>query len=113
MSTRCSCDRCVKMCETRPCLPLPDEAKRLDPARMMRVDFGCVVVDSPAIVGREGQTVSGYDTGRCTFLKDGLCELHSKGLKPTEGKLAHHSIPWQAPREYVLSQWAGQRVVMA
>lgn len=27
----------------------------------------------------------------CTFLtKDGLCELHDKGLKPTEGRLAHH-----------------------
>lgn len=33
-----------------------------------------------------------YDTARgcCTFFKDGLCELHELGLKPTEGKLSHH-----------------------
>ena len=28
----------------------------------------------------------------CTFFHNGLCELHDKGLKPTEGKLSHHSI---------------------
>ena len=28
----------------------------------------------------------------CTFFHDGLCELHDKGLKPTEGKLSHHTI---------------------
>lgn len=33
------------------------------------------------------QTQSG-----CVFFKDGLCELHESGLKPTEGKLSHHSI---------------------
>jgi hypothetical protein len=30
--------------------------------------------------------------GFCAFHKDGLCELHDLGLKPTEGKLSHHSI---------------------
>lgn len=33
------------------------------------------------------QTASG-----CIFFHDGLCELHNAGLKPTEGKLSHHSI---------------------
>lgn len=33
------------------------------------------------------QTVSG-----CIFLRDGLCGLHDAGLKPTEGRLSHHSI---------------------
>ncbi len=28
----------------------------------------------------------------CTFWKNGLCELHSLGLKPSQGKLAHHSL---------------------
>lgn len=33
------------------------------------------------------------DNGWCTFRRDdGLCELHDKGLKPTEGTLSHHSI---------------------
>lgn len=31
-------------------------------------------------------------TGCCTFFKDGLCQLHDSGLKPTEGKLSHHSV---------------------
>ncbi len=31
------------------------------------------------------------ETGFCTFFKDGLCTLHDAGLKPTEGKLSHHS----------------------
>lgn len=32
------------------------------------------------------------DNGWCTFFHDGKCELHDKGLKPTEGKLSHHSL---------------------
>lgn len=32
------------------------------------------------------------DKGSCAFLIDGKCELHDKGLKPTEGKLSHHTI---------------------
>jgi hypothetical protein len=96
------------MCATRPCLPTPAEAQRLP--RTMQVDFGCVTVTSPAMVGREGQTVSGYDTGRCVHFIDGLCELHAQGLKPMEGRLAHHLIPWQLPREHVLSLWAGSPV---
>jgi hypothetical protein len=110
--SRCSCEKCQRMCETRPCLPTPEEAARLD--RTMRVDFGNgVVVTSPAIEGLEGQTVEGYRTGRCVYFADGLCSLHAKGLKPLEGRLAHHSVPWQGPREHVLSLWAGQPVRFA
>ena len=32
------------------------------------------------------------ENGYCTFFRDGLCELHDLGLKPTEGRLSHHSI---------------------
>lgn len=29
----------------------------------------------------------------CTFqTTNGMCELHDKGLKPLEGRLAHHSL---------------------
>ncbi|MDR2002668.1 MAG: hypothetical protein LBQ74_06525 [Prevotella sp.] len=48
----------------------------------------------------------------CVFFKDGLCELHNLGLKPTEGKLSHHnirldnyifelSIGWNVTKEWV------------
>ena len=30
--------------------------------------------------------------GECVFYNDGKCELHESGLKPTEGKLAHHEV---------------------
>jgi hypothetical protein len=32
------------------------------------------------------------DEGWCVFREDGLCQLHSLGLKPTEGRLSHHDI---------------------
>jgi hypothetical protein len=32
------------------------------------------------------------ENGFCVLYKDGLCLLHELGLKPTEGKLSHHTI---------------------
>ena len=43
---------------------------------------------TPRLVMLQG-TVNG---DWCTFYHDGLCELHDKGLKPTEGRLSHHSM---------------------
>jgi hypothetical protein len=107
--SRCSCEKCQQMCRTRPCLPTPDEAAQLD--KTMRVDFGVgTLVTSPAMVGREGETVDGFATGVCVYFKDGLCDLHAQGRKPLEGRLAHHSIPWQLPRGHVVSLWAGAPV---
>lgn len=31
------------------------------------------------------------DNEYCVFFNDELCQLHDKGLKPTEGRLSHHS----------------------
>ena len=52
------------------------------------------------------------ETGFCTFFKNGLCTIHDAGLKPTEGKLSHHStkidnfkvnksISWQIAKEWI------------
>jgi hypothetical protein len=52
------------------------------------------------------------DNGFCTFYHDGLCELHDRGLKPTEGRLSHHtitmenfkfgkSLSWNVAREWL------------
>ena len=46
------------------------------------------------------------------FYHNGLCELHDKGLKPTEGRLSHHStrldnfkasksISWNVAKEWL------------
>ena len=56
----------------------------------------------------QARQVNGY----CTFFRNGLCELHDAGLKPTEGKLSHHtitrenfkfghSLSWNVAREWL------------
>lgn len=92
----CSCDKCKNLCRIAPCLPTPDDviklvlagyASRLLPTTWAAgVPFGLPEIELVA---------PQYDNKRgcCTFLTDdGLCELHDKGLKPTEGRLAHHSV---------------------
>lgn len=51
------------------------------------------MVVAPAYQGNEGGTYAeNLPVGTpCTFLKDGKCELHNLGLKPSECKFAHHS----------------------
>lgn len=50
--------------------------------------------------------------GHCTFFRNGLCELHDAGLKPTEGRLSYHtitmenlkfgsSLPWNVAGEWL------------
>lgn len=94
----CSCKTCVKMCEHRPCWGTPEEIKKIIDAgygsRLM-MDYWVGVgeedtdVPSPAIVGYEGRRAPFIPQGRCTFLNaENLCELHDKGLKPLEGRVA-------------------------
>lgn len=48
----------------------------------------------PALKGYEGQ-FSPWQTAShegCTFWLDGKCQLHNLGIKPTQGKLAHHDL---------------------
>ena len=51
----------------------------------------------------------------CIFYHNGLCELHEKGLKPTEGRLSHHtvrkdnfnpamSIAWNVAKEWLMPE---------
>lgn len=92
----CACEACRAMCRV-PCWPTPDEARRL-----IRAGHA----DDLEIVDYEGQgeilapvddtTVSGLVLGTasgCVFWDEsGNCRLHRRGLKPLEGRLAHHSI---------------------
>lgn len=90
---QCKCQECKKQCKT-PCLGTPEDILRLINAgykdKLYPTEW-CVGL----VLGRINyavpmvqplQTPSG-----CIFFKDGLCELHESGLKPTEGKLSHHS----------------------
>ena len=93
--TECKCQLCKQQCHT-PCLGTPEDILRLIEAgyadRLAMTEWWAGVVmgvtDHPITMI---QAVLGSD-GWCTFYHDGLCELHDKGLKPTEGRLSHHSL---------------------
>jgi len=92
-STECSCEECKNMCRRRPCWPTPKEVWALIDkgfGRRLMLDWlGEIQIVSPAIVGCEGRSAPFVPMGQCTFLTyGGLCELHSLGLKPFEGRMA-------------------------
>ena len=95
-SSACSCVKCKKMCIDTPCMGTPADiallkkagySERLSPTLWAAgIFYGVDAVEL---------TMPKFDEQRmcCTFFTDdGLCELHEKGLKPTEGKLAHCSL---------------------
>lgn len=92
--TACSCEKCKSQCRT-PCLGTPEDIERLIDAGykdrlaptewLVGMLFG--VIDRPGLMVQ-----AKVEDGWCTFYHDGKCELHEQGLKPTEGKLSHHSI---------------------
>ena len=92
--SQCKCKLCQQQCHT-PCLGTPNDILRLIEAgykdRLEPTIWGAGMVMGttdhpiPMIQAKiEGEW--------CTFFHDGLCELHNLGLKPTEGKLSHHSM---------------------
>lgn len=93
--TNCKCKQCKSQC-VHPCLGTPDDMIRIIEAgyqdRIMFIlwtgarDMGVHPTDIPMLT-----PMMDNEKKACTFFTDGLCELHSMGLKPTEGKLSHHS----------------------
>jgi hypothetical protein len=114
----CNCAQCQAMCNSSTCLPTPQEARellrrgyaeRLATYRFMP-DPAQLAVLGPAPRGQEGaEDLPHTQAGPCTFFHNGLCELHDLRLKPLEGRLAHHSIPWQPVRMHLLSHWKGRQ----
>lgn len=93
--SECSCALCQSMCHT-PCLGTPEDIEKLVDAgyadRLVPTEWGVgmiVGLFSRPIYMLQADTVNGW----CTFYHNGLCELHDRGLKPTEGQLAHHTDP--------------------
>lgn len=117
-TSTCSCRNCVEMCENRPCWPTPLESDAIVAAGLghrLMDDYwvddenGDIPIVGPAIVGYEQRSAPFWPTGRCTFLsKNGLCELHSLGLKPLEGRAMDHSSTHEdsvAVREHIVNLW--------
>jgi hypothetical protein len=96
-SDPCSCDICKGYC-VRPGWWTVEEAKKAIEAgfanRMMleispEQNFGVL---SPAFKGNEGSyALEIFSANKCTFLKQGLCELFGTGNQPLECRFCHHT----------------------
>lgn len=124
--TECRCYLCKRQCQT-PCLGTPQDILQLMDAgyidRLKPTMWAAGVVmglTSEPVPLIQAECLGGdfdgmIDLGvnsHCTFQReDGLCELHDKGLKPTEGRLSHHSIKldnWKATKSIswaVVQEW--------
>lgn len=95
-STPCACTVCQSYC-LRPGWWTVEDARQAIKAgyasRMMleispEGDFGVL---SPAFKGNEGDyALQAYSRNGCTFLHDGLCELHGTAYLPLECAFCHH-----------------------
>ncbi|MBF0577400.1 hypothetical protein [Dysgonomonas sp. GY617] len=114
--TECRCEECKSQCRT-PCLGTPDDIIKLieagytDKLRLTVWTVGMRInkIEFPIPMVQAMMTENG-----CIFFKNGLCELHDLGLKPTEGKLSNHttkldnyifemSLTWNVAREWIKS----------
>lgn len=97
----CRCEACKSQCKT-PCLGTPQDILKL-------IEAGYKEYLMPSewavglILGKLDYSISMVqaiqdDEGWCVFYENGLCKLHTLNLKPTEGKLSHHSVK---PENYV------------
>lgn len=112
--TQCRCPVCRSYCQT-PCLGTPKDIQRLlgaGYAPQLTRTYWCVgmlfgAVSQPILMV---QIIRGPQG--CVLYRDGLCELHEQGLKPTEGRLAHHiltqenlsfekSLSWNVAKEWL------------
>jgi len=110
----CNCKLCQRQCK-KPCLGTPDDVlKLLEAGYRDKLAFSQWMVG--VILGKFPLPIPMVQVKRtedgCVFFRDGLCELHVPGLKPTEGRLSHHdirldnlifelSISWSVAREWV------------
>lgn len=94
--TSCTCLKCKSQCRM-PCLGTPEDMIKLIGAgyqdRVVATNWNGGI--QLGLTNRPIEIlIPKYDNEKksCTFFTEtGLCELHDKGLKPTEGKLSHHS----------------------
>ncbi len=104
--TECSCAICKDMCKRSSCLPTPADTIRLIEAGYKeKLEIGLcpdrLSDNHPIPIVAPLETDAG-----CIFQdKDGLCELHTSGLKPSEGKMAIHDIADDGLRRAISYTW--------
>lgn len=87
----CTCDKCVKMCKTAPCLGTPQDILNL-----FEAGYGDYIHKTTWRAGKPYgfpdiqmfQIRFDNDRHQCPLLENSRCMLHESGLKPTEGKIA-------------------------
>ena len=111
----CRCPSCRNQCKRAPCLGTPQdiwaliEAGYKDKLAVTAWGVGMILgkLPFPVPMVQVMQTPEG-----CVFFQDRLCGLHDRGLKPTEGRLSHHtlteesfdfsrSLAWNVAREWL------------
>jgi len=119
--SECSCDRCQRMCHAPCCGSVEDMEKIMDAGYAKRLMFDDLpsIRDGgdflkPALKGYEGERAPWHTESLhgCTFWKGGKCELHKRGLKPIQGKIAHHNGSKASGEEYAAiskADWESER----
>ena len=94
--TQCKCGICKKQCEKSSCLGTPADIEKL-----IDLGYGDKIIftlwGTGVMWGIMEEPIPMYQAEfiknhGCILYKDGLCSIHSMGLKPTGGKLSHHVI---------------------
>src|SRR5687768_15202167 len=115
--SECSCISCKTMCIQSPCFGTPEEIEKLmNEGYTNRLSLASHYAQDSGEMYYMVQPKSVLTAHGCTFqnLGTGLCELHDKGLKPLEGRLAHHAFSDDGLREHVCKTWrtlAGIRII--
>jgi hypothetical protein len=103
-SEPCSCEICLSYCKRPGWWTVAEADRALEagygPRMMLEMAPGNTFgVLSPAFKGNEGEFARELFAGQgCTFLQDGLCELHGTGLQPLECLFCHHDRAGLGPK---------------
>jgi len=92
----CKCNDCKKQCTVSPCLGTPDDIEKIIDAgygdKVFPTDWAAgILMRVTEDIVPMFQLEYDVQKGHCVLFENGLCKLHDLGLKPTEGKLSHHS----------------------
>lgn len=96
-SAPCSCVECRNFCARPGWWTVCEAGKAIESGlagrMMLEISPGNdFAVLSPAFKGNEvNYALKVYSGNGCTFLNDGLCELHGTELQPLECRYCHHS----------------------
>lgn len=91
----CRCRFCKAQCLRAPCLGTPQDIWMLIEAGY-KDKLAVTMWGVGMIIGALSYSIPMIQIvetpAGCVFFENGLCQLHDLGLKPTEGRLSHHSI---------------------